>query len=101
MGSADDNSSSYHQLVDWNEALRDTIATDLGLSLTPLHCAIIDLAREYYSKHHRLPAMRVWVKVCQKLDPTLDSLKLHQMFLEKPLRVISKLGGLPKPLHCI
>ena len=101
MGSAHHHPSSDHQLVGWNEALRDAIAADLGLTLSPLHCAIIALAREYHAKHHRLPAMRVWVKLCQTLDPTLDSLKLHQLFLGKPLHTVARLAGLPKPLHCL
>ncbi len=88
--------------ADWTPALRDHIAVLLSLELSPLHCQVIDLARSYFEAHNRLPAMRIWVKYCQThLDPSLDSIQLHQLFLGKPLSIISKLGGLPKPLHCL
>lgn len=88
--------------TDWNLSICDSIAQTLRLTLTPIHLKIIDWARAYYQAHQRLPAMRVLIKLCQQtIDPTLNSVTINTLFLGSPLPNLSKLAGLPKPLHCL
>ena len=89
-------------LSEWTEVISESIADALGIALTESHRSIIRFAREYYESHQRLPGMRIFVKLCQtEINPELDSSTLNRLFLGKPLQHIAKLGGLPKPPHCV
>ncbi len=89
-------------LPPWNRALAQALSLELQLTLTEQHWILIEFARAYYHRHHRLPAFRIFLKLCQEhIDPTLNSAELHRLFLGKPLATLARLGGLPKPPHCL
>ena len=63
---------------------------------------VIAFAQAFYQEHGVMPLTRRIVKFIQEhLDPSFDSIKLQERYTDKPLRVIAKRAGLPKPVQCI
>lgn len=87
----------------WDEEVASALAAREGLTLTEAHWEIIHLIRGYYLRYHHLPNMRVFVKaVAQALGSDKgNSRYLHRLFPKGPLKYACKLGGLPKPPHCL
>ena len=90
------------QLSDWNKAVAGELAAVEEIELNANHWEIIDLARAYYDKHKIFPISRVLVK---KMKEGLGaskgtSIHLMKLFGGKPIKVIAKIAGLPKPANC-
>lgn len=92
-------------LVDFREWYRDfalQVADPLGLVLVDFDWKVIDFVRGFYEAHQLMPLTRLIVKyIKNELDPAFDSVKLQARYTDKPLRVIAKLAGLPRPIQCI
>ncbi len=74
----------------------------IGLSLTEFDWQVLEFCQVFYVEHGVMPLTRRVIKfIKENLEPDFDSLKLQIRYTEKPLTVIAKLAGLPKPVQCI
>jgi|TARA_B100000959_G_C14936189_1_gene605854 tRNA 2-thiouridine synthesizing protein E len=90
------------EMADWNEGAAQSLATSEGIDLTADHWEIISLVRDYYQRHQVSPPTRVLVKVVREQlgDKKGNSIYLMQLFSGKPVKLVSKIAGLPKPSNC-
>lgn len=88
---------------EWSLAIAEAIAANEGITLTPAHQQLITFVREYYVTHHSAPAIRTLVKALkERFGPEIGhSLYLQSLFPKGPAKQLSKIAGLPKPVHCI
>lgn len=96
----------YGHLTDaslWQEAWLPSLAQEIPLSLTPRHTQAILWLRDYYLQYHHFPTIRYSVKALREVlkEPAFDSIQLHVLFPQSPLRYMSYCAGLPKPPHCL
>lgn len=87
----------------WNERVALTLAAMEGVALTAAHWELIHFIRAYYRDFQHLPNNRQFTKAVQK---TLGADKgnsryLYSLFPNGPLRLVCKIGGLPRPPSCI
>lgn len=87
----------------WTPEIANALAKSINIELTEEHWQVINFLRQFYQSYHVIPPLRVFIK---NLKETLgaelgNSLKLHQLFPESPLKFACLIGGLPKPKHCM
>lgn len=87
----------------WQSTWMPVLAQEIGLSLTPEHEQAISWLRDYYLHYHHFPTIRLTVKLLREhLNiPDFDSIQLHLLFPQSPLKLMSYCAGLPKPPHCL
>lgn len=97
-----DKEGFLRHLTDWNTEVALTLADNEGIDLTDDHWEVISLVRDYYQQHKISPATRVLVKVVRERlgERKGNSIHLMQLFSGKPVKLISKIAGLPKPANC-
>jgi len=88
---------------DWNKAVALAIAEKEGLKLTDDHWALLLLLRDFYQKYQLIPPLRIFVKTVKaELGSDLgNSISIHKLFPQSPLKLACKVAGLPKPSHCM
>ncbi|MGV6807409.1 MAG: TusE/DsrC/DsvC family sulfur relay protein [bacterium] len=88
---------------DWSEALAVELASAENINLTDAHLEIVHLAREFYFEFGFSPSSRPLGKyVATHLDVgKARSIYLMQLFPGSPAKLVSKIGGLPKPKNCL
>jgi len=87
---------------DWSPAFAEQKAQEVGLSLNPFDWQLLAYIRSFYAAHALMPLSRLLVRyVKTELDPGFNSIKLQERYSDKPLRVLAKMAGLPKPIQCI
>lgn len=89
-------------LSDWSTEVAIQLAESESITLTDNHWEIIDLIRDFYSTYKISPTMRVLVRqVRDKLGQEKGrSVYLLTLFPDNPLKLLSKIAGLPKPPNC-
>lgn len=89
-------------LSDWSTEVAIQLAESESITLTDNHWEIIDLIRDFYSRYRISPTMRVLVRqVRDKLGQEKGrSVYLLTLFPDNPLKLLSKIAGLPKPPNC-
>lgn len=87
----------------WNEKVAIALAEKVGIKLTQEHWQVIDFTRNFYQKFQIIPSLRIFIKnLREEFGSELgNSVTLHKLFPESPLKYICMIGGLPKPKHCI
>lgn len=87
----------------WQASLMPLLAQELGLTLTPTHEQAIVWLRDYYLQYHHFPTVRFTIKALRQhlQRPDFDSIQLHLLFPQSPLKLMSYCAGLPKPPHCM
>lgn len=81
---------------EWDEALAETLARNIGIELTDEHWKVITFLRDDYAANGETPTLR---RVTTKGEvPTKD---LFRLFPKKPARKMAYVAGLPKPVGCI
>jgi tRNA 2-thiouridine synthesizing protein E len=102
MQAETDKEGFLRNLADWSESVAFDLARQENIDLTTDHWEIINLVRDYYSAHHISPATRVLVNIVRK-NLGADkgrSIHLMKLFSGKPLKMVAKIAGLPKPSNC-
>jgi len=73
--------------------------------VSPDQTDVIELLREFYGEYQVHPSMRILIKLLENKKnwpkTKANSIYLHQIFPDGPIKQASLLGGLPKPLKCI
>lgn len=87
----------------WTETLAMNLAEKQNLKLTDEHWKLIHCAQNFYQDHEMIPPLRVFIKAVknQHGQGLGNSLAIHKLFGESPLKLICKIAGLPKPRHCL
>ncbi len=102
MKVATDEEGFLKNLSDWSESVAADLAHQEDINLTPDHWDVINIVRDYYANHHISPATRVLVNIIRgKLGAEKGrSIYLMKLFSGKPLKLVAKIAGLPKPSNC-
>ncbi|HKI74909.1 MAG TPA: TusE/DsrC/DsvC family sulfur relay protein [Pseudomonadales bacterium] len=97
-----DKEGFLRQLSDWSPEVAARLAENEGIVLTEAHWEVINVVRDFYDRYHISPATRVLVKIVgeQLGSEKGRSVYLMQLFSSKAARLVSKIGGLPKPANC-
>jgi tRNA 2-thiouridine synthesizing protein E len=79
----------------WNEAVAKEIANELSIELTPRHFEVLNFLREQQRKEVALSIRGVGN------SGVVDIKEFYQLFPKGPLKLSSKIAGIPKPKSCI
>ncbi len=87
----------------WNEMIAIELANSVEIELTKEHWQVIYFLRSFYQEFQIIPSLRIFIKnLNAALGPELgNSVSIHKLFPESPLKYICLIGGLPKPKHCM
>lgn len=87
----------------WNKEVAAVLAKREGIVLTEHHWQLIMLLRDFYQEYQLIPPLRIVIKTIKiKLgDELANSIAVHKLFGENPLKIACKISGLPKPKHCM
>ncbi len=79
----------------WTKEMAAEMAKEYGIELTDKHYQVIDFLRERYLAGEALTIRRVGN------SGIVDIKGLYQLFPGGPLKISSKLAGIPKPASCV
>ncbi len=81
---------------EWDEALGELLAGQIGITLTPAHWKVIRFLRADYAAHgETATARRVQV------EGGVPVKELFSLFPRKPAKKMAYIAGLPKPHGCV
>ena len=81
---------------DWTEDVAHELAENAGKTINEAKMNYILKARELYEQSGVVPPIRKFAK-----EVGVDKKILFDEFMDGPMKVICKLGGLPKPTGCV
>jgi tRNA 2-thiouridine synthesizing protein E len=98
-----DKDGNLVNLQDWSREVAVLLARENEIELGAAHWEIIDMVREFHRLRGLSPVMRILVKMVEReLGPGKgNSLYLLSLFPESPARVVARIAGLPRPVHCL
>lgn len=79
----------------WNEEIAKDIAAEHNIELTEKHFQVINWLREKHNEGVGLSIRKVGN------SGIVDIKQFYQLFPGGPLKVSSKIAGIPKPVSCI
>lgn len=79
----------------WNEAIANAIADEIGISLTDKHMQVVMFLREKQAQGEALTIRKVGK------SGIVDIKGLYKLFPGGPLKYSSKIAGIPKPVSCV
>lgn len=78
----------------WTEAMAVAMARDIGIDLTPRHLDVLYFLRERHASGQPLTIRRIGKSGIVSIK------EFYSLFPGGPLKVSSKLAGIPKPAGC-
>jgi tRNA 2-thiouridine synthesizing protein E len=83
--------------AEWTPAIGESIATQLGITLTPEHWKVITYCREDAARQGgAAPGLR---RIAQHSGVSMKD--LYRLFPQGPGKLAARIAGLPKPKSCI
>lgn len=79
----------------WNEDIAKELAKEEGIELTDKHFEVFKFIREKHQKGEELTIRKVGK------SGIVDIKGLYQLFPGGPLKLSSKIAGIPKPTSCV
>ncbi len=79
----------------WNREVAEEIANSEGISLTPRHWEVIEWLQEQVMADKPLSIRGI------KKSGVLDIKEFYALFPGGPLKISTKIAGVPKPKSCI
>ncbi|MFW6020395.1 MAG: TusE/DsrC/DsvC family sulfur relay protein [Bacteroidales bacterium] len=79
----------------WNEDIAKELAKEEGIELTDEHMKVLNYLREKYAEGETLSIRKVGK------SGIVDIKGLYQLFPGGPLKISSRLAGIPKPQSCV
>ncbi len=79
----------------WDEQVAEAIAKEEGITLTPKHWEVIKWVREQV-----LSGTPLSIRTVKKHGP-VDVKEFYQLFPGGPLKLATKIAGVPKPHSCL
>ena len=90
------NDEGYFQNPDqWNEEIAVELAKEQGIELTSKHFEVLHYLREKFNEGVALSIRRV------SKSGVCDIKTFYQLFPGGPLKISSKIAGIPKPASCV
>ena len=98
--------NEHGYLVDrscWTQEIAVALAKKENIELTEEHWLILNFLRNFYQEHEVIPPLRIFIKNLKAVYGAElgNSLKLHQLFPQSPLKYACLIAGIPKPKHCM
>ncbi len=81
---------------DWNKDIANTLAGDIGVTLTDKHWQVIEFCRQDYSSQGEAPTLRRITK-----QAGVSTKEIHKLFPKGPAKKVAYVSGLAKPTGCI
>ncbi len=82
-------------MADWTLDIAKEMAAEAGIELSDQHVAVLNYLRERQESGETLTIRRVGK------SGIVDIKGLYQLFPGGPLKISSKLAGIPKPTSCV
>jgi len=79
----------------WTPPMADELARDAGIELTDKHKEVIEFLRDRYNSGQPLTIRRVGKSGIVSIK------EFYDLFPGGPLKVSSKIAGIPKPTSCV
>lgn len=79
----------------WSKEVGDAIATENNITLTTRHWEVITYLQNEHKNEIALSIRRIGK------SGIVDIKEFYQLFPTAPLKVASKIAGIPKPVSCI
>jgi TusE/DsrC/DsvC family sulfur relay protein len=84
------------ELDEWSDGLAESLATQIGLDLTPEHWALLRFLRLDFVDKGETPTLR---RVSASTGTPVK--RLFELFPAKPAKKMAYVAGLPKPRGCV
>jgi tRNA 2-thiouridine synthesizing protein E len=81
---------------EWDPALAEVLAANIGIELTDEHWTVINFMRADFAANGETPTLR---RVTT--EGGIPTKELFVLFPKKPARKMAYVAGLPKPVGCI
>jgi TusE/DsrC/DsvC family sulfur relay protein len=82
--------------AEWTPAIAEEIARRDGYEISEERWKYINAAREMYEANAVVPPIRKFAKAME-----VEAKYLYELFPKGPMKMICKVGGLPKPTGCV
>ena len=82
-------------LNEWNKTVGEEIAKEEGITMTDKHWEVIEYLQDQCRKEVPLTVRRVGKSGVVTIK------EFYQLFPKGPLKISSKIAGIPKPVSCI
>ncbi|NOY96536.1 MAG: TusE/DsrC/DsvC family sulfur relay protein [Chlorobi bacterium] len=82
-------------MEDWSREIAAELASEAGIELTGKHLEVLEYLREKQSAGETLTIRKVGK------SGIVDIKGLYKLFPGGPLKISSKLAGIPKPTSCV
>lgn len=80
----------------WNRAVGEVLAQELGLTLTDAHWRILEFMQRDFRERGAVPGMRRLNKI-----GGFATKDLYALFPDGPIKKAALIAGLPKPASCV
>lgn len=92
----DVNADGYFENpAQWTKEMAVEMAKDYNITLTDKHFALLDFLRQKHLAGEQLTIRKVGT------SGITDIKEFYQLFPGGPLKISSKLAGIPKPVSCV
>ena len=90
-------------ITTWTPSIAEQIAKMEKVELTEAHWELIYLARQFHQRFGLSPSMRPLIKYAKTYAGLEKATSIYflSLFPGNPAKLISKIGGLPKPDNCL
>lgn len=85
----------FENPAQWNKDMAVEMAREYNITLTDKHFAVLEFLRQRHLAGEQLTIRRVGN------SGIVDIKELYQLFPGGPLKISSKLAGIPKPTSCV
>jgi TusE/DsrC/DsvC family sulfur relay protein len=85
----------FEDPMQWNKEMAVEMAVEIGIQLTDKHFAVLEFLRKKQLAGEQLTIRKVGA------SGITDIKEFYQLFPGGPLKVSSKLAGIPKPTSCV
>ena len=82
--------------AEWDEALAEVLAANIGIELTDAHWRAIRFAREDHAANGETPTLRR-----MGTEGGVPTKEMFSLFPKKPAKKMAYVAGLPKPVGCV
>ncbi len=79
----------------WDKSVGENIAAEEGIEMTDRHWEVIDYLQDQYQKEVALSIRRI------KKSGVVDIKEFYALFPGGPLKISTKIAGIPKPASCV
>jgi tRNA 2-thiouridine synthesizing protein E len=79
----------------WNKDIADELAKEVNITLTPRHWDVILYLQEQHKQGVALSIRKIGN------SGVVDIKEIYQLFPQGPLKLATRIAGIPKPASCI